>query len=199
MRFSNSIVIIAISLFSVAAFANADKNGDVQIKSDGTISGNISVSDESDSGWKTLDDSLYTIKYPENWEMNYTGQFGLSFVVISPAEDASDKFRENISLVIQSMKNDDSSLEDFVGDNTAQIMEMIEDSKLLNNNESKIGNQVYREVAYSGKQNGLEIINTQRYFYHDGLAFVLTYTCQQGKQDKFNGIAKELIESIKLK
>ncbi len=161
--------------------------------------GYISDNEISDPEWKTLQDSLFTIKYPATWEMNHTGQKGLSFVVISPLEGATDKFRENLSFVIQSMKNDDSTLEDFVGDNTSQILEMIDNSKMLKNEEKMIGKIKYREVVYTGTQGNMELINTQRYMYHGDDAYVFTFTRIAGRDSNFDTDGVKIMDSLKFK
>src|SRR5690606_27198573 len=78
-------------------------------------------------GWKTLTDSLYTFQYPENWEMNYTGQMGLSFLVVSPFENDADPFGENISLVIQDRETISGSLAEYAESSVRQITDVITD------------------------------------------------------------------------
>ena len=147
-------------------------------------------------GWKTLTDSLYTIQYPENWEMNYTGQLGLSFLVISPEENDEDQFRENLSLVIQGMNADDSSLKDFAEDNTYQIVDMITNGKIVDNEEATINGVTFREVTYSGNQNNMDFINTQRFYFHNNNAYVLTFTCAAEHYDQFKPLMKRLMDTF---
>ncbi|MFY7937087.1 MAG: hypothetical protein ACOVOQ_06915, partial [Flavobacterium sp.] len=50
-----------------------------------------------ESSWKTIDESSYSIQYPENWELNVSETMGTSFILLSQQTSAEDKFRENIN------------------------------------------------------------------------------------------------------
>jgi len=186
-----------LSAYSFQASANLYHSENIKETSD--TFGHISDKEITDPEWKTLQDSLFTLKYPATWEMNHTGQKGLSFVVISPLEGETDKFRENLSFVIQSMKNDDSTLKDFVEDNTSQILDMIANSKMLKNEEKMIGKIKYREVVYTGTQGNMELINTQRYIYHGDDAYVFTFTRIAGSDSNFEADGVKIMNSLKFK
>lgn len=192
------IVLAALlQVYSVNANANFyHYENSIEIDED---SGCIYSNEPTDPEWKTLQDSLFTLQYPSTWEMNHTGQRGLSFVVISPLEGETDKFRENLSFVIQSMKADDSTLEDFVEDNTSQILDMIDNSKMLKNEEKMIGDIKYREVVYTGVQSNIELINTQRYIFHGDDAFVFTFTRIAGGNSAFETEGVKIMNSLKFK
>lgn len=191
----NSIAALALSVISLQACADShDSNSTALNSKSATIEEPELLPQE---GWKTLSDSLYTIQYPENWEMNYTGQVGLSFVVVSPIENDEDQFRENMSLVVQGMTADDSSLKDFAEDNTYQIVDMITDGKIVKNEEGTINGANFQEVTYSGIQNDMKFINTQRFYFHNENAYVLTFTCAAAHYDKFKPQIKKLMDTLR--
>lgn len=193
LKICTALVLSALSFGARADFYNPVNPADLQAA---TIHLNGLWPQEN---WKKQSDSLYTIQYPANWEMNYTGQKGLSFVVVSPLENNEDKFRENLSLVIQSMSADDSSLKDFAEDNTFQIVETISNGKIMKNEEKSVNGVTYREVIYSGSQNNMDFINTQRYYFYNDNAFVLTFTCVAPHYDRFKPQIKEIMDSMKFK
>ncbi|NEN25508.1 hypothetical protein G3O08_18610 [Cryomorpha ignava] len=184
-----------LSAFCLLACADSSDSNNIKLNSQAVIVQEDKLMPQE--GWKTLTDSLYTIQYPENWEMNYTGQLGLSFVVVSPIEDEKDQFRENLSLVVQSMNADDSSLKDFAEDNTYQIVDMITDGKIVKNEEATLSGVTFREVTYSGNQNNMDFINTQRYYFHNNKAYILTFTCAAQHYDKFKPQIKKLMDTLR--
>lgn len=52
------------------------------------------------NGWKTLNEKGYTIQYPNDWELNKSGQMGTSFIILSRLSSKNDKFCENVNLII---------------------------------------------------------------------------------------------------
>lgn len=160
---------------------------------------NEPVKGGTDPGWKTLDDPQYTIDYPENWEMTYTGQQGLSMIALSPKEMEKDKFRENVSVMIQDLKGKETDLKTFVDDNTNGVRDMITDSKLVENIESEGASGRYREVIYTGQQNDIELIYTQRFYIHKGSALVVSFTAQKAKYASFTDTRIKIFDSFKLK
>lgn len=195
-----SIKLIAVLfLSSICLQACAETTESTNIENFSDEGGSKDVLEVQDAVWKTLEDSLYTIQYPETWEMNYTGQKGLSFVAVSPLTNSEDKFRENLSLVVQDMKADDSNLQDFAEDNTYQIVDMITDGKIVKNEEATENGVTYREIVYSGIQNSMEFINTQRFYFHGTNAFVLTFTCAAGQYDDFKPQIDKLMDTLRFK
>lgn len=150
-------------------------------------------------GWKTLTDSLYTFQYPENWEMNYTGQMGLSFLVVSPFENDADPFGENISLVIQDRETISGSLAEYAESSVRQITDVITDGKILKNEEASIHGVTYREITYSGNQNDMDFKNTLRFYFFKGNAFILTFTCHADDYETHINDIRKVMDSLRLK
>lgn len=152
-----------------------------------------------ETDWKTQDDPLYTIDYPSNWEMTYTGQQGISLVAISPKDPNSDKFRENVTLIVQDLKGKETDLETFVDGNTQQIRDMITNSKLVENKEADNGTGTYREVQYTGEQGTYTLLYTQRFYIHNGYAFVISFTCPQKDYASLSPLGTKFLDSLHLK
>ena len=69
---------------------------------------------ESENGWKVLNETNYSIQYPDNWDLNKSGQMGSSFIVFSRLTSPQDKFRENVNLIIQRINEDEGIKINFV-------------------------------------------------------------------------------------
>ena len=50
--------------------------------------------------WNNLNEKEYSLKYPNNWEINKSGQMRTQFIIFSQLTSESDNFRENINLII---------------------------------------------------------------------------------------------------
>lgn len=153
----------------------------------------------AENQWKTLDDPLYSLTYPGDWELNYTGQMGISMAAVAPKESPSDRFRENVTLMIQEMKDDKTTLEAFVNQISEGTRSMIINSELVENKEAKGSAGTYREIQYTGDQGGYELIYTQRFYLHKGKAFIFSFTAERSNYEKHKAMGFAILNSLQLK
>ena len=64
--------------------------------------------------WKSITDNDFTIEYPDNWELNRTGQMGTKFILFSKLSNLTDKFRENVNLIMQDLTGSNITLDKYV-------------------------------------------------------------------------------------
>ena len=78
-----------------------------------------------ETNWKTINESTYSIQYPDNWELNTEKSMGTSFIIFSEQTSSEDKFRENINLIIQNLEGYNLNLDDYVAISEEQISKMV--------------------------------------------------------------------------
>ena len=98
-----------LSFLLVACGQNNDKKGGV--KTNG-------------SHWETFSQNGYTIKYPDSWSLNKTGEMGTELVVSSQLTSKNDFFKENVNLVIQNLTGMNIDLDKYVKISEGQILAM---------------------------------------------------------------------------
>jgi len=154
---------------------------------------------ESQDGWKSLTENNYSIKYPDNWELNKSGQMGTSFILFSQLSSEQDQFKENVNLLIQDLTGHNIDIDKYVEISEGQIKTMITDGVII---ESKriTGNTLdYQKVIYTGKQGIFNLKFEQYYWVENDRAFVLTLTCEESQFDAFKTIGEKILNSFELK
>lgn len=154
---------------------------------------------EKTTDWKNLNEDKYAIKHPSAWEVNKSGQMGTSFILFSPLSNESDKFKENVNLLIQDLKGYNLSLDQYVEISEGQIKTIVTEGKIISSDRIKKDEREYQRMIYTGKQGIFDLKFEQYYWVIDNQAFVLTLT---GEEDEFEGyqeIGEKILNSFEIK
>ena len=148
--------------------------------------------------WNTLNKEEYSIQYPNNWELNESGQMGTSFVLLSPLSNESDQFKENVNLLIQDLRGYDLNLDKYVEISENQTQTMITDGNIIESKRITSGALNYHKVIYTGKQ-GIYNLKSEQYFWLvNDKAFVLTLICEVNQFDDYKATGEKILNSFKL-
>ncbi len=140
----------------------------------------------------------YSISYPNNWEINSTGQMGTSFLILSPVESEQDQFRENVNLLIQDMSAYNIDLNEFVSISEGQIKTMITNGSLVSSERIKTGKNDYHKVIYTGDQGIYKLKFEQYYWVINKKAYILTLTCETNQFEAYQNVGEAILNSFKL-
>jgi hypothetical protein len=147
--------------------------------------------------WKTLEDNLYTIEYPAEWELNHIGGLGINLVVLDKNQDDKSRFGENLNLVIQKNKNGELSASEAMRQSYEQTRPDIVDMKVLSTSHKSDGEQVFEQLVFTGVKNGLDLHITERFYQTDDNILVLSfYRDLSNKAAAETG--KRMLDSFKL-
>jgi hypothetical protein len=152
----------------------------------------------TNSDWKILEDSIFTIQYPPNWELNQGKQMGTSFILLSPQESEKDFFRENINLLIQDLAGYNIDLDKYTDISVNQVKNLVTNSTLLESKRIKLGNDEYQKVIYTGDQGVFHLKFEQYFRVVKKKAYVLTFTTEQNKFDDFKEKGEYILNSFLL-
>ncbi len=148
--------------------------------------------------WKSLKDKNFSISYPLTWELNQSGLMGTKFIILSPLSTPSDKFRENINLIIQDLKVSNMSLDTFVETSENHVKTFITDGEILESNRISDKNSEFHKLVYSGKQGNFNLKFIQYFWIINNKAYVLTYTAETNEYDTFLPLVKNMIGNFKI-
>lgn len=151
------------------------------------------------SGWKVLNETNYSIQYPENWELNKSGQMGSSFVLFSRLTSAQDKFKENVNLIIQSLQGQKINLDKYVEISEGQIKTIITNGNLIESKRLNINGHEFQKVVYTGDQGIYKLKFEQYYWVLNGQAYILTLTCEKSQFDAYKLIGERILNSFRIK
>ena len=152
----------------------------------------------TEAGWKVLKETNYSIQYPDNWDLNKSGQMGSSFFIFSRQTSPQDKFRENVNLMIQSLQGQKINLDKYVEISEGQIKTMITNGNLIESKRLNLNGHEFQKVIYTGDQGAFKLKFEQYYWVLNGQAYILTLTCEKDQFDNYRLIGEKILNSFRL-
>jgi hypothetical protein len=146
--------------------------------------------------WKSLTENNYSISYPNNWELNISGQMGTSFILFSPLSSKEDQFKENVNLLIQDLAGHNLDIDKYVEISEGQIKTLITDGEILESKRITTDNLEYQKVVYTGTQGIFNLKFEQYYWVIGDNAFVLTLTCEENQFNNHKIIGEKILNSF---
>jgi len=152
----------------------------------------------TETGWKVLNGEKYSIQYPDNWELNKSGQMGSSFFIFSRLSSPKDKFRENVNLIVQSLNGQKINLDKYVEISEEQIKSLISNGNLIESKRQNINGHEFQKVIYTGDLGIFKLKVEQYYWVLNGQAYILTLTCEKNQFDNYKLTGEKILNSFRL-
>ncbi len=149
-------------------------------------------------GWETYSKDEFSIQYPKEWELNKAGQMGTEFGLFAPVESDDDKFRENINLVKQDISAYNLDLAAYANLSEKQILGMFTEAKILESTTKKAKGKSFYKMVYTAMQGIFRLKFVQYYWVENKKAYVLTFTSEEDKYDKFRSDGEKIMGSFKM-
>lgn len=148
----------------------------------------------------TLKDSLtknnYKIQYPTTWRLDTSKVMGTEFFILSPLENETDKFSENINLLIQNLNGQNINLEKYKQITDEQLVNMGNDCKVFESLIVKKENQEYFKVTYTMIQMTLKLKITSICFIKNNKAYLVTLSAEFDKYEQYKKIGEDILNSF---
>ncbi len=157
------------------------------------------LNSEIGESWKTLSESDYSIQYPDTFDLDKSGQMGMSFVLLSKQTSRQDLFRENVNLLIQDLTGQNIDLDKYVEISEGQIKTMLTDGKLIESERLTNKNKNFQRVIYTGKQGQFDFKWQQLYWVENKKAYVLTLTCEINQYDNYESVGEKIMRTFRIK
>jgi PsbP len=144
----------------------------------------------------TFSENGYQISYPQTWSLDSSRMMGSQFFLFSPLESETDKFKENINLIIQDLAGQTIDLEQYATISEGQIKQFFSESNII---ESKIDNSEqgqFLKLLYTIKQGNFNLKILSICFIKNGKAYLLTFTTEVDKYTKFEKLGQQIIDSF---
>ena len=146
-----------------------------------------------------LDETDYSIQYPDTFDLDKSGQMGMSFILLSKQTSQQDLFRENVNLLIQDLTGQNIDLDKYVEISEGQIKTMITDGDLLESKRLTDKNKKFQRVIYTGKQGQYDLKWQQFYWVENKKAYVLTLTCEINQYNKYVSVGENIMKTFMIK
>lgn len=154
---------------------------------------------EMPENWKELNEPDYSIQYPDTFDLDKSGQMGISFILLSKQTSEQDLFRENLNLLIQDLTEQNIDLDKYVEISERQINTMIPDGNLIESKRLTDKNKKYQRVVYTGRQGPFDLKFQQYFWIENNKAYVLTFTCDKSQYDNYVSVGEEIIKTFMIK
>jgi serine/threonine-protein kinase len=144
-----------------------------------------------------IEKANYKIQCPQTWIIDSTGVMGTKLVLLSEYEDDADRFRDNVNVVIQNLAGQGIDLKKYAELSEKQMEGFV--SQLF---ESKLETGVqgeYYKVIYTVTQGKFQLKIKSICFIRNEQAYLITFTSEQSKFDKYFTIGEKIMDSLVLK
>ncbi|MEO6315390.1 MAG: PsbP-related protein [Chitinophagaceae bacterium] len=141
----------------------------------------------------------YSIQAPAGWTIDSAKQMGTDLVIFSMLENATDRFRDNVNVMVQNLAGRNLNLAAFTDLSTKQIKTMAQDGKIETSSTISKGKNVYQKIIYTAASNGFRLKFEQYYFIARTKAYVITLTTEENKFESFRSTGESILNSFVLK
>ncbi len=139
-------------------------------------------------------DSSYTISFPKEWDAR-RGRRSFQLMLISPREDSSDTFQENV--IVFREDTEGKNLEDYVEHIVnKKLPETLKDFKVVSRTDTTVnGEKAIRleyEFSYRSPAKSVSYV-----FEKDGFAYVVLGTAPDSAYARYSGIFDKVASTFK--
>ncbi len=152
----------------------------------------------SQPGKKIIIRNGYQLQYPTTWRLDTTGRMGAELFVFSPLKDSTDKFSENVNLLIQDLKGQHIDLKAYKEITDNQFTQ-VPDGKVYESAIINAGNKAYYRASYAMTQQNLQLRATSICYIKNEKAYLVTYTALADTYEQYKKIAEEMLASFSFK
>jgi hypothetical protein len=159
----------------------------------------VSAQTETGGAHKEYHGEHFRIQYPVAWEVDASKKLGAELFLFSPLEDKNDKFRENVNVLIQELEGQGVDIVKYKEITDKQLIDLGTNAKVYESVvDTSVSTPEYR-VSYMMIQQGYRLRIISKCFIKDDKAYLVTFTAEFDKFDKYKAEAKKIIETFELK
>jgi photosystem II reaction center protein PsbP len=156
----------------------------------------VSQADKSGQFIKLAKDN-YKIEYPASWTLDTSGLAGSELFVLSPLENDTDKFRDNVSVIIQNLAGQNIDLDKYKDISETQIAGLGTNGKIFESSKMEATAQGdYYKLKYTLNQGNFKLIITSHCYIKNEKAYLITFTSESGKYELYREIGNKILDSF---
>ncbi len=161
------------------------------------------ISQGRNTTWQTYVDAPagVKIKYYPTWQVQDIRNLvtGENVIFISPKQSSIDKYRENISIRVENLTNQQTTLPEYTKSAISEITKYHKNAKVVESSAITLAKKPANLVVYTGNdENGLPIKNLEVWTLDRGKAYILTYKAEPKQYYAFLQTVMTMINSFEL-
>jgi hypothetical protein len=145
----------------------------------------------------TFSNPLYSIGYPASWKLDTSGKMGTQFFVFSPLQDNTDRFSENVNLIIQDLKGQRVDLLQYKQITDEQLASL-PGTTVFQSEIAGTKNAAYYVVNYTMKQGNQNLRIVSRCYIKNEKAYLLTFSAAIAAYQAYQKTGEAILASFVL-
>lgn len=143
-------------------------------------------------------ENTISINYPKDWSQQ-EGKKPIIAQFFTPQQSDSDKYQENVSIIMQDFSSVGMTLDQFEKQTTDALTQYMTDFKITTQEDTKINNNPGRILIFSGKMPGQDDLSLtlQAFTVSNNSVYAVTYTGKQDDFEKFVPLVQQMIKTFK--
>ena len=129
------------------------------------------------AAWQTIDRPDFSIRYPSDWMLQPESESAV-FYLYAPAESEADRFRENVSLVVEVLPNGNYDADSYV----KEAIKLLQGHLTTNERVVRAGHEG-RRLVYT-QRPALDVVTTNELYVWviNGKAYLLAFSRESGNE-----------------
>jgi predicted DNA binding protein len=156
----------------------------------------LSVQSQAVTDRKEFSNETYKVQYPSDWRIDTSKRMGTDVVISSPKENDDDKFVENVNVIVQNLNGQSIDLDKYSHASEEQIKTLATDGKIYESQKITRGEIEHYKIIFTMTQGIFKLRIEQYYFMKNDKAFVITFSAESDKFDKFQVVGEEILNSF---
>jgi eukaryotic-like serine/threonine-protein kinase len=147
------------------------------------------------------EDNEFQIKldYPENWAKQKRDEIFFKGIILIPDDsDINDTTRNNLSVNIEDLSSTTVSLAQYTDSAVNEIKKFAEANNIVGPTDITVASNQGVKVIFSTIENGKELKKMQIWTLRQNKAYIITYTADRDKFDRYNSEVERVIKSFEI-
>lgn len=146
------------------------------------------------AAWQTIDRAECRIRYPSDWTLQPESENAV-FYLYAPAESDGDRFRENVSLVVEILPSGQYDADSYV-EEAVKLLQV----QVAKNERVEWAGHVGRRLVYT-QRPALDIVTTNELYVWviNGKAYLLAFSREEGNDGEQAITGHRILQTFELK
>ena len=146
------------------------------------------------AAWQTIDRAECRIRYPSDWTLQPESENAV-FYLYAPAESDGDRFRENVSLVVEVLPSGKYDADSYV-EEAVKLLQV----QVAKNERVEWAGHVGRRLVYT-QRPALDIVTTNELYVWviNGKAYLLAFSREEGNDGEQAITGHRILQTFELK
>ena len=146
------------------------------------------------AAWQTIDRADFSIRYPSDWTLQPESENAV-FYLYAPAESDGDRFRENVSLVVEVLPNGKYDADSYV----KEAIKLLQGQVTTNERVVRAGHEA-RRLIYT-QRPALDVVTTNELYVWviNGKAYLLAFSREEGNDGEQAVTGQRILQTFELK